>query len=176
MVEPSLFATYSKNQTKPSALHAFLRNTIGKQTTNLENQCVRQLALRNKAIGPKAFAFVCERKAVELGEDDDAQSGKRLAELPGGFQAVQPRHAEIEQGEIGLMAFGQSDGVHAVLGSANHLEASGEFEIFTDGAQCGWRVVRNQDADEIIIVDHSDLQPFALLLVWMMRKKGGEGN
>jgi hypothetical protein len=56
------------------------------------------------------------RGAGVLGEEDDRNFGHDLFELAGGLQAVEDRHGNVEDDQVGLALNGQVDGVLAVAG------------------------------------------------------------
>lgn len=124
-----------------------LENEIGKQAANLEQQPVRKAALGDKTIGPVAAAFFFQRRPVDLRVDDHAQAGKGTAKLPGSLQAVKPRHAEIQQREIGPMMRCELNGVEAVTSGTNHFEAPGETQVVADGPKGGRGIVRDQNTN-----------------------------
>jgi hypothetical protein len=70
-------------------------------------------------------------------------------EFLGSLQAVEARHTEIEQGEIGLVLLGELDGVEAVTGGADDFEATGEIEVIADGTESCGGIVGYEDADWI---------------------------
>ena len=57
-------------------------------------------------------------------EKDHAGGGPIGGDLPGGVDAVELGHAQVEDGDIGLELARQADGGAAVAGLGHHLEAA----------------------------------------------------
>lgn len=80
------------------------------------------------------------------GEKNFGNFGHQAMENAGGFQAIQNRHGEIKNDEIGFVLEGFIDGVLAVDGFAANFE---EFVILEEAAKSLTHVsvvVRYQDA------------------------------
>jgi hypothetical protein len=114
---------------------------------NFEKQAFGQLTFAYKTIRSVALAFLREGEAIEFGENDNAKIGEGPAKSAGRFDTVQARHAEIQQGEMGLMTRRQLNGVHAVTGGGNHIKAPCKLQIVANGLKGGRGVVCDQDAN-----------------------------
>jgi hypothetical protein len=57
------------------------------------------------------------------GQNDDFRLGKAFANAPGGFQAVQLRHADVHHNDVGFHLFGQSDRFTTGLGFGANVPA-----------------------------------------------------
>jgi hypothetical protein len=124
-----------------------LENRPGKKTTNLLEQAVGKTALRDVTVRAVVAALVFERGALDFGIDDEAQAGVRAAKRLRCLKAVEARHTEIEQGQIGFMLRGELNGVDAVAGGADYLEAAGKIQIVADGTQSGGGIIGYENAD-----------------------------
>ena len=126
-----------------------LENGPGKKTTYFVEQAVGKTALRNVGVRAVIAALLLERGALDFGINDEAQgwvcAAKRLRRL----QAVETRHAEIEQGQIGFMLRGELDGVDTVAGGADDFEAAGKIQVVADGTQSDGGVIGYEDANWI---------------------------
>jgi hypothetical protein len=73
----------------------------------------------------------------EGGEDEDPAVGKLLAQPRRGFDAVHPRHLDVEQGDVGP----------GLQGGGNDLVAGGDLgdhlEVGLEGQQCGERAAHH---------------------------------
>jgi hypothetical protein len=126
-----------------------LENGTREEATYFLEQAVGKTALGDVPVCAVSATLFFERGAVDFGIDDDAESGMQAAKLLGGLQAVETRHTEIKEGEIGLMLRGELDGVDTVAGGADNLQAAGEVEIITDGLKGCGGIIGYQDADWI---------------------------
>jgi len=92
-------------------------------------------------------AFFSEGKTVQFGENNHAQVGAGEPDLFGGFESVDPGHAEIEKDKIGLVQGCELHSILAVTGRCNDLKAARKFQVVADGAQRRRRIVSDQNAD-----------------------------
>ena len=114
---------------------------------NLHQKPFRQKTLGNKAVSAVPHAFFCEGKTTQFGKNNHAHVRAGEPNLFGGFQSVHPGHAEIEKDKIGFIQGCQLHSVLAVTCCSYDLKTTGKFEVVTDGAQRGRRIVSNQNAD-----------------------------
>ncbi len=114
-----------------------LQDGIREQATNFVEQAIGQAAFGNVAVCAVIAAFLFQRGALDFGINDHAQRRVCAAEFLSGLKAVEARHAEIEQSEIGLVLRDELDGVDAIAGGADDFEAAGEVEVVADGTECG---------------------------------------
>lgn len=80
------------------------------------------------------------------GENEDFGGGRGETNLPCGFDAVEERHADVEDGDVRFELGGFVDGIAAVGGFGADLPAGARLE---EGAQTGTNdgvVIRDQDA------------------------------
>jgi len=105
------------------------------------------MVLGDEAVGAMAKTFIGEREATEFGEYDHAQVRTGEADLLRSLQPVNPRHAEIEEHQIGLVDGRELNRVQAVTGGGDDLKASGELEEIADGAEGGGGIVGDENAN-----------------------------
>jgi hypothetical protein len=65
-------------------------------------------------------------------QHDDARAGQRDVNLPGGINAVQFRHGDIHQNQVGFKLLDHFDGIAAVGGFAYHIQIGGGLQQRTD--------------------------------------------
>lgn len=61
--------------------------------------------------------------AVAVGGDEDGGDGELFLEDAGGFEAVHLGHADVEQGDVGVVLAGELDGSDAVAGRPDDFQA-----------------------------------------------------
>ena len=142
--------------------------TRRKKALDLREQAIRKMALVDEAIRAVAAAFVGKREAVEFRKDDHPQVRTGEADLLCSLQPVNPRHAEIEENQIGLVDGCKVYSMQAVTGGPNDLKPSGEFEIVPHGAKRRGGIVGNKNANGF----HSLLNRYES----MMKESRGRGN
>lgn len=92
--------------------------------------------------GTANVAFV-----IMHGEDEDVGERRDLDDLAGGFDAIEVRHGDIDDGDIGGVEFGELDGFDTVRGFGDDGEGGIFFE---DEAKAGAEeamIVGEEDAD-----------------------------
>jgi len=80
------------------------------------------------------------------GEDQDLRAGRSFMNAAGGVHAVEERHTDIENSDIGFEFGGFFDGITAIHGFGADMPAIAGFE---EGAQAGANdgvIIRDQDA------------------------------
>jgi hypothetical protein len=127
----------------------YLHNGTREQATNFLEQAVWKAALGDVTVGAVAATFFFERGALDFGIDDDAQGWVRAAKLVGGLQAVEARHSEIEEHEIGLMLGDELDGIDAVASGADNFQTARKIQVVADGTESRRGIIGDQDADWI---------------------------
>jgi hypothetical protein len=120
---------------------------VRKDTLDLREKALGQMALGDETVRTVAEAFVGKREAVEFGEDDQAQARAGETDSLGSFETVDPGHAEIEEYQIRLVHGRELDRVQAVTGGTDDLKATGEFEVVADGTESRWRIVSDENAN-----------------------------
>ena len=105
------------------------------------------MALGDKTVRAVAETFIGQRKAIEFGKNDHAQVWAGEADLLCSLQPVDPRHAEIEENQIGLVDGRELNRVQAVTGGPDDLKTTSKFEVVADGAESGGRIVGDQDTN-----------------------------
>lgn len=121
--------------------------TRRKKALDLREQAIRKMALVDEAVGTVAAALVGKREAVKFGKDDHPQVRTGEADLLCSLQPVNPRHAEIEENQIGLVDGCKVYSMQAVTGGPNDLKPSGKFEIVPHGAKGRGGIVGNKNAN-----------------------------
>jgi hypothetical protein len=142
--------------------------TRRKKALDLREQAIRKMALVDETVGTVAAALVGKREAVEFRKDDHPQVRTGEADLLCSLQPVNPRHAEIEENQIGLVDGCKVYSMQAVTGGPNDLKPSGEFEIVPHGAKRRGGIVGNKNANGF----HSLLNRYES----MMKESRGRGN
>src|SRR5271170_2173873 len=104
------------------------------------------MALGDEAVRAVAKTFIGQREAIEFGKDNHAQVRAGEADLLCSLQPVDPRHAEIEENQIGLVDGRELNRVQAITGGTNDLKASGEFEVVADGLEGRGGIVGDENA------------------------------
>jgi hypothetical protein len=86
---------------------------------------------------------------VEGGEDEDLDIGGLvvLLDLPGGFDPVLDRHADVHEHDVGTELAGQGDRLGAVIGLAENLHVGGDVDENPEPATDERLVVGDDDAD-----------------------------
>ena len=77
----------------------------------------------------------------------DAQAGAERADASRSLDAADARHADVEHHRVGLQALGQLDGLEAVRGDADDVEAVVGEHVREHGAH-GIVVVGDEDTDQ----------------------------
>lgn len=135
---------------KTESVNALVSTTTAprrKEALNLQQETLREKALGNEAVCAVPKTFFVKGKALQLGENNDAHVRTGMADMLGGFQAIDARHAEIEKDEIGIIERGELDGILAVTGGTHDLKTTGKVEVVADGTQGGGRIVSDEDAN-----------------------------
>ena len=92
----------------------------------------------------------CREKVLLVvvhGQDEDARLRPGAGKLPGGLQASQPGHGDVEDGQIGLVGAGGFDGFGPVAGFGDNAEVGFALKDETDPPAYQNVVVSQQDAD-----------------------------
>jgi hypothetical protein len=142
--------------------------TRRKKALDLREQAIRKMALVDEAVRAVAAAFVGKRETIKFRKDDHPQVRTGEADLLCSLQPVNPRHAEIEENQIGLVDGCKVYSMQAVTGGPNDLKPSGEFEIVPHGAKRRGGIVGNKNANGF----HSLLNRYES----MMKESRGRGN
>jgi hypothetical protein len=98
---------------------------------------------------------------VEGGEDEDLDIGGLvvLLDLPGGFDPVLDRHADVHEHDVGTEPAGQGDRLGAVIGLAENLHVGGDVD---ENPACGrWVAARwdNQVRSSVRGMNHDLRRP-----------------
>ena len=81
------------------------------------------------------------------GEDENFGGRRGFADLASGFDAVQERHADVEDGDVGLVLGGFFDSVAAVGGFGAHLPAGARLEKSAEAGADDGVIIRDQDGE-----------------------------
>jgi len=137
-----------------SAVRGHATATWRKEPLNLHQEPFRKKAFGNEAVSAAPLTFIRQGKSVQFGEDDHAHVRTGKADLLGGFEAVDARHAEIEQGQIGLVERRELDGILAVTGRSDDLKGARKLQVVTNGTQRRWGIISDENADFFQCVHH----------------------
>ena len=80
------------------------------------------------------------------GEDEDFGGGRGGANLASGFDSVEERHADIEDGHIGFEFAGFVDSIAAVSGFGANIPAGTRFQEGAEAGTYDGMIIRDQDA------------------------------
>jgi len=140
---------------------------------NLHEQALGQETLGDEAVCAVAATFVPERQAIQFGKNDHPQVGAGEADLLCSLQPIDPRHAEIEENQVGLFEGRELYSIYAVTGGPNDLKASSKFEIIADGAKSSWRIIGNENSNRPGKMHHFSVKKGHQTF---LRMKGERGN
>lgn len=117
------------------------------------------MALVDEAVGAVAETFVGQREAIEFGENDHPRVWAGEADLLGGLQPIDPRHAEIEENQIGLVDGHELNCVQAVTGGPHDLKPTGKFEVIANGTKGRGRIVGDENSNAFGSAHHHKGEP-----------------
>jgi hypothetical protein len=81
------------------------------------------------------------------GEDENFSGRGDFANLASGFDAVEERHADIEDGDVGLVLGGFFDGIAAIGGFGADLPAGARLEKSAEAGADDGVIIRDQDGE-----------------------------
>lgn len=96
-------------------------------------------------MGSGGQGFLHEAARAVLGEEDDFDAGERVLDQTRGLEAADDGHGDVHEDEIGLVLFGEADGISAVGGFADDLDVSMGLKDFADRPSDDVAVVNDQD-------------------------------
>jgi hypothetical protein len=81
------------------------------------------------------------------GEDENFGGGRGFADMAGGFDAVEERHADVEDGDVRFVLRGFFDGVATVGGFGANLPAGSRFEESAEASADDGVIIRDQNGE-----------------------------
>jgi hypothetical protein len=103
--------------------------------------------LENEAAGAGLNDLLNEVVGLVHGEDENFGGWGGFANVACGFDTVEERHADVEDGDVWLMLRGFFDSVAAVGGFGANLPAGARFEESAEAGADDGMIIRDQDGE-----------------------------
>ena len=122
-------------------------HVAARHQANRLDQMLGIARLEHVAAGSRPNGLHHELPVVVGGQHDRAHVGEALPDHPGGLQAVDPGHPDVEQHDVGLLLLDHRDGLLAVRGLADDIDVLGHVEVAAQALTDERVVVGNEDPD-----------------------------
>jgi hypothetical protein len=123
------------------------RRVAGRHGAHRRHELLRRRCLQQEAARPGAQRLIEVLVLVEGGQHHDAGVGALAGQRARCCDAVEVRHADVHQRDVGLRTAHQLDGLLAVGGVADHLEVALRLQDHAEPAAHDALVVCDGDPD-----------------------------
>ena len=103
--------------------------------------------LEEKATGAGSKRFVNVFGQAERREDENTRRRRSAPDSPRGFEAVDARHANVHEDDVGAKPLRDVDRLHPITGLSNHLDLRVDLEELAETRADESLVVRDGDTD-----------------------------
>jgi hypothetical protein len=118
----------------------------------------------DESVGAGREGFFHEAAGAVLGKEDDLDVREFVFDQAGGFEAADDRHRNVHENEVGLVLFGEADGISSVGGFADDFDIGVGLKNFAD-----------RSSDDVAVVHYENTQRRCLRYS-VFRKAGFRGH